>query len=624
MNGGRIRPGDIDDLRERTDIVEIISEHVQLKKAGRLFKGLCPFHDEKTPSFVVDPVKQVYHCFGCREGGNVYNFLMKKEGLEFREAVEKLAQREGYQLHYEGVDRDYRKREGRKEKLYRLHQLACDLYRKMLHSSGGSRAREYLAGRGLKEETWKLFSVGYAPGKWDFLYRRAVQNGFTPQEIMESGLFVRSEKGVYDRFRDRIIFPIEDQQDRIVGFGGRIIDQGEPKYINSPETLIYVKSKHLYNLNRARREIMREGYAIVVEGYTDVIFLHQAGIKNVVATLGTALGEEHFRLLSRITEKVILAFDADTAGMGASERGMAYHQDFNLDIRVMVMPSGFDPADFVVEEGRDKFLQAAGKSVPLVEFCLEKRLSSYDPRDLPSRQRGVVRALEFLAGLQGEMNMDRLVAQVADWADIDYLVVMDNLKRLQKSRSRQVMGRGRESDVGVGALEGYIRTEREILRTLLNFPIYIDEYYGWIDVELFQDPLCKNLVTSIVGMYEEGEIPQAKKEGGALESGERDGFIHKLLERLEGEREKRLAISLLFDAENRYEGMDEQVLRRGLEDLFSKLKGFCLERQIRTLKKELEELVSRSARDHEQEARLAREIHELETLRMSFREGPES
>ncbi|MDI7252305.1 MAG: DNA primase, partial [Actinomycetota bacterium] len=291
MAGGRIRDEDIERLREQVDIVEVISEYVQLKKAGRLFKGLCPFHDEKTPSFMVDPAKQLYHCFGCGEGGDVFTFLRKREGLGFREAVERLASRVGFTLHYQGGARESGGPDSRRARLYRINQWAAEVYhRVLLEGEEGEAARRYLKSRGIDEESVCIFGLGFAPPRWDFLYRQAMRRGFEVQDFLASGLGLRGEKGVYDRFRGRVIFPIRDLQDRVVAFGGRTLGDEQPKYLNSPETPVYVKSRHLYALNLSRREIVKEGFAVLVEGYTDVILLWQHGIRNVAATLGTALG----------------------------------------------------------------------------------------------------------------------------------------------------------------------------------------------------------------------------------------------------------------------------------------------------------------------------------------------
>lgn len=606
MAAGRIREQDIDALRERADIVEVISEYVQLKKAGRYMKGLCPFHDEKTPSFSVDPIKQLYHCFGCAEGGNVYSFIMRKEGLEFREAVERLAQRTGFQLHYEGVDQEYRKQEGRKERLVRLHRLAVDTYSEYLYAQGGDKARQYLEARGLEETIWKDFGLGYAPAQWDFLYRRAVQGGFTPQEIGESGLFVKGERGVYDRFRDRVIFPIEGTRDEVIGLGGRIIDQGTPKYMNSPETAIYVKSRNLYSLNRARREIMRLGYVIIVEGYTDVIFLWQAGIRNAVATLGTALGEEHFRLLSRLTNQVILAFDADSAGLDASERGLAFLTKFNLDFRVLRLPAGKDPADFARESGKDEFLQLKEESRNIVEFVVQKTLDSFDPADLATRQRGIENTINLILSLNVQLSTDNLLKKVADWAGSDYRTVQDYYNRMNRKKAGQEHGQPKRDSMLTGQLANDMRVERDVLGILLQNPWLIDEYYSWLDEDHFYQASSRQLIKAMEAMYEEGK--GYNPDRGA------ETFAHELIEHLENKESRNLAISLLFKEEVGGEA-DEEKLQLQLRDLFSGLKDFYLERQIRDLKKELGDLTTRTQRDHELEAGISREIFDLEKQR---------
>lgn len=603
---GRIREEDIDDLREKADIVEVISDYVQLKKAGRLFKGLCPFHDEKTPSFMVDPAKQLYHCFGCGEGGNVYTFLMKKEGLAFREAVERLASRVGYTLHYEGVSRERVEAEGRKERIYRLNGWAAELYHRVLtEGDAGREAMDYLASRGFGEEAVKTFSLGYAPKQWDFLYRRAMRKGFSAEDFLGAGLGARGERGIYDRFRGRIIFPIRDLQDRVVAFGGRILGEGNPKYLNSPETTVYVKSRHLYALNLSRREIVREGYAILVEGYTDVIGLWQAGIRNVAATLGTALGEEHFRLLSRLTEKVVLAFDADAAGLGASERGLEFLDKFNLDLRVIILDEGTDPADFVRERGAEEFRRRVKESVPLLDFCLDKILGTHDPRDTNSRIKGVNKALRLLADLAGDFGQEPHLKRVADWSGTDYSRIFNLYSRFTKTKGGAIHAASSPSPADVFP---HLRAERELLRLLLHHPYMVEKAVLEIDASLFEDEAARGLARFLLERWEEtaGEGLRGRNAARVVES-------------IPSGKARNLATSLILEPSGYVDNIGKEDVEKIYRDLSTSLKEFYIERQIRSKKKDLERLSLSPRRDHDLERELSEEIYSLERLKRELR-----
>lgn len=617
MASGLIRQQDIEELRERADIVEVISDYVQLKKAGHHLKGLCPFHDEKTPSFHVDPVRQLFHCFGCGEGGNVYGFLMKKEGLDFREAVERLAQRYGFRLHYQGVDGERRRREGRRERLMALHRLAVERYTAQLHGPGGERARLYLRERGMEERAWREFRLGYAPDRWDFLYRLAVQGGFEPREMAESGLFVRGERGFYDRFRGRLIFPIENLQGEVIGLGGRVLGTGEPKYLNSPETPLYVKGKNLYNLNRARREILGEGFAIIVEGYTDVIFLWQAGIRNVVATLGTALGEEHFRILSRLTDRVILAFDADTAGLDASSRSMAFLESFNLDLRVVVIPEGKDPADYVLEAGKEGFMKLIRESKGLLEFSIDKTLSSFDPREVDSKKRGIKKSIDVLLNLNAELVADELLGRIADWAGVERARVSSYYQRRLQERAGKE--RGRRPPEKSDTLSGEEAAADQALKILLGHPWMVDQFFSQLDEELFPGRGQAGLVRAMLEMYGEGRLPTLE-EGGDEE--DRVRVVHELMGRLEGEDARREVASLVMGGEMEEEdGATPEQLMARMSGLLNTLRYFLLTRRIDELRRDYQRMISSPDRDHLREQRISQELIELQRMRESMKEG---
>lgn len=635
MARGRIRDEDIERLREQVDIVDVISDYVQLKKAGRLFKGLCPFHDEKTPSFMVDPAKQLYHCFGCGEGGNVFTFLRKKEGLEFREAVERLASRVGFTLHYQGVSGEAAGAESRRARLYRINQWAADAYHRLLvEGEVGRKAREYLASRGIGEEAVRQFRLGYAPASWDFLYRQAMRSGFEAADFLAVGLGLQGEKGTYDRFRDRVIFPILDLQDRVIAFGGRTLGDAQPKYLNSPETAVYVKSRHLYALNLARREIVSRGYAVLVEGYTDVICLWQAGVRNAVATLGTALGEEHLRLLSRLTQKVILAFDADRAGIGASERGLDFYGDFDLDLRVMLLAEGMDPADFIAAEGPEEFLRRVERSVPLVDFCVERALREHDPADTNSRLRGVRKAVHLVAGLGRDIDHERYIKEIADWAGSGYQAVYELYERA-RGRKTGPAGTTVAAERNI-AVPPQLRAERELLRLLLHHPYMIARVEEGLDLALFEDSDSRNILEALLeasGKYgggdagrpdfgeenrgDEGEGPGGVSGEGQGGAGER--LVSAAVERLQSERLRNMATSLIFDESGNLGNMDAEEALVMYNDLLASLKELYFERQIRRLKKELETLSSAPRRDHEREQELSEEIYALERLKRQVR-----
>ena len=415
----RIRQEDVEAVRERTDLVRLIQQYVALKKAGRQFSGLCPFHTEKTPSFSVDPAKQVYYCFGCGKGGNAFHFLQEVETLTFPEAVERLAGQAGVSLRYEGVSPGERRQASRRQALYRANARAGELYHRMLVEGREAEvARRYLAGRGVTQDSVAAFDVGFAPGYPDFLLRR-MSRDFSPEILIEAGLAMKDPRGgVRDRFRNRITFPIHDLSGNAVGFGARLLEGDGPKYLNSPETPVYRKGELLYNLHRAKGEVTRAGRAFVVEGYTDVIALHQAGIPTGVATCGTALGEGHFRLLSRFSRAAVLCFDADEAGARAAERAHGLFEQFGLEVAVLILPAGRDPADFVADDGGEAFERLADRATPVVEYMLERAIRQADLTSPEGKARAVRLGLPVVVGLKDPVLRGQYAGRLADLAGV--------------------------------------------------------------------------------------------------------------------------------------------------------------------------------------------------------------
>jgi DNA primase len=435
----RIRQEDVEAVRERTDLVRLIQQYVALKKAGRQFTGLCPFHTEKTPSFSVDPAKQVFYCHGCGKGGNAYHFIQDIEGLTFPEAVERLAGQAGVALRYEGVSPGERRQASRRQALHRANQRAAELYHRMLAEGREAEvARRYLEGRGITSESAAEFAIGFAPGYPDFLLRRLARD-LSPELLIEAGVAMKDARGgVRDRFRNRITFPIHDLSGNAVGFGARLLEGDGPKYLNSPETPVYRKGELLYNLHRAKGEVTRAGRAFVVEGYTDVIALHQAGIPTAVATCGTALGEGHFRLLSRFCRAAVLCFDADEAGARAAERAHGLFEEFALEVAVLILPAGKDPADFVLSEGAEAFERLADQATPLVEYMLRRSVRDVDLSTPEGKARAVRQALPVVTGLKDEVLRGQYAARLADLVDVSATEV-----RLEVERSGAAGNGGR-------------------------------------------------------------------------------------------------------------------------------------------------------------------------------------
>ena len=386
---GRIRDEDIQALRERADIALVIGDYTSLKRAGTRLKGLCPFHQEKSPSFTVDPGRGMFHCFGCNEGGDVYHFLQKVEALSFPEAVERLARISGFELTYEELSPGQRKALGRRTRLVEALEEAAAYFARQMDGAEAEPARAYLAGRGITPDAARHFRLGWAPDSWDALTRHLQSAGFASQEIADAGLASQGRQGLIDRFRGRVIFPILDSGGRdVVAFGGRVIpgvelktggrDGAPPKYINSSETEVYRKSSTLYALNWARAEIQRRDTVLVVEGYMDVIGLHLAGVRHAVATCGTALTEEHFRLMEKFARRVLLALDADDAGFNAAEKARAMAEATGMrEVSVLPLPDGKDPADLAAD-GQEAVEAALHHVKSAVEFQIEHLLRGAD------------------------------------------------------------------------------------------------------------------------------------------------------------------------------------------------------------------------------------------------------
>jgi DNA primase len=520
---GRIRQDDVEAVRERSDIVKVISGYLQLKKAGAdRFVGLCPFHHEKTASFSVSPSKQVYYCFGCGEGGNVFRFLEKMENLSFAETVEKLAADAGIVLRYEGQSQADRRSSGRKQALAKSLADAARLYERMLvDGQEGADARKYLAGRGISKESVERFGVGYAPGYPDFLLKRLTK-AYSAELLVEAGLVAKDAGGALrDRFRGRITFPIHDLSGNAIGFGGRLLagpnaPPNAAKYVNSPETPLYRKGRVLYNLNRAKPDITRDNRVFLVEGYTDVIALDQAGVGSAVATCGTALGEEHVQLLSRFAGRAVLAFDSDEAGARAAERAYQFHERYPLDLSVLVLPEGLDPADFVPRHGGQAFLALLDQAVPLVEYMLDRTILGRDLASLEERAHAVQAGVAIVGGLEDPVRRQEYARLLAGKVGVGESAVLLELDRFVRAGPGGDAVRPREaSRVPPGQ-----KVEREALKLLIQSPELCAARIGSLQDDHFPTPGYRkafDLIRRTPGPREEsasGLVARAQEERG--------------------------------------------------------------------------------------------------------------
>jgi DNA primase len=397
----------LEEIRNRCDIVDIISEYVHLKPAGKGFKGLCPFHGEKTPSFMVSPEKQLFHCFGCGEGGNVFNFLMKYEKISFFEAVKMLAKKSGVSLPVDEEKENFLNRQ--KERLYKLNNLAANYYRECLFKTNqGKKIINYLKKRGINDTSVEKYRLGSAPPDWDSLTNfLKKKEGYSYEELIKARIINKSKiEGKYiDYFRDRIIFPIFNLSGRVIGFGGRVLDDSLPKYINSPETLVYNKGSNLYGLNFAKENIRKKDYIIIVEGYTDVLITQQNGFNNVAASLGTALTTRQIDLIKRFTDMVLIAYDADSAGNMATLRSLDLLVQAGLDVNVIDLPQGYDPADFLIKKGRKPFQNLIDRSLSLIDYKLKLLYSKYSIKTIEGKVKVIKGILPTLSVIGNEVEL---------------------------------------------------------------------------------------------------------------------------------------------------------------------------------------------------------------------------
>ena len=489
---GRIRDVDVTYVRDHSPIDDVVGEYVQLKGAGGgQKKGLCPFHDEKTPSFHVTPSRGYFHCFGCQTGGDVIAFVMKMDHLTFTETIERLAERIGYQLTYEQGSGGVKAPAGQRSRLIAAHAAAVTFYREQLQLPEAAHARDLLVKRGFDRIACDDFEVGYSPDQWDSLTKFLRGQGFTIEELMLAGLAKEGQKGPIDRFRNRLMWPIRDISGDVVGFGARKLasdeeDQG-PKYLNTPETPIYKKSQVLYGLDRAKKEIAKKRQAVIVEGYTDVMAAHLAGITTAVATCGTAFGDEHIRILRRLLMdddafrgEVIFTFDGDAAGQKAALRAFGDDQKFVTQTFVAVEPSGMDPCELRQHHGDAAVRDLIARRVPLFEFAIKSAIKQYDLTNADGRVSALNAAAPLIGKIRDTSLRPEYARSLAGWLGMEVEVVTAAVKKSASKTTAVTSETPAVSNWRPDPNEPLLALEREVLKARLQMPALVR---SWRDIE---------------------------------------------------------------------------------------------------------------------------------------------
>ncbi len=510
----------IQEVQHAADILEIVSESVALKKTGKNYQGLCPFHAEKTPSFSVNPGKQIFYCFGCGIGGNVFSFLMKKEGMGFPEAVRELAKRYGVQLPEPRLTPEQKRRIGEREQMLGVNRMAAAFFHQCLLGAGGDAARKYLHGRGFTDETIVRFHIGCAPDGWDHL-SRFLMSKKVPLEIAKKvGLVAprKSGNGYYDAFRNRVIFPIANAGKQVLGFGGRVLGEGHPKYLNSPETPVYNKRRSLYGIDQARQAAREMETVFVVEGYLDLLAMHQHGISNCVATLGTALTVEHTGLLRGLvgaSGRVVLVFDSDAAGISASERSIAVFSSGYVNAHILVLPDGHDPDSFLFASGAEAFHAASQRSLDAVSFLMESAVKRHG-MSLEGRLRAMEDMKKPLAAIEDQVARSLYVKTLSERLGIDEMAVSQKIFEVAaQGGSREGAGvssrpwSSGQLKGGGACVGGRIRMERQIVAMMLRFSSIVEAVLARDLLSLFEDKTLRLLGGEVAKRREGTGAPAA-------------------------------------------------------------------------------------------------------------------
>ncbi|MFN3301897.1 MAG: DNA primase [Patescibacteria group bacterium] len=585
----------IDEIKSKLDIVEVISEYVRLTPAGSNLKALCPFHKEKVPSFFVSPEKQIWKCFGCGKGGGIFDFIMEIEGVDFPQALRILAKKAGVTI----KTYDYHLTSKRTKILDICREAAYFYHWFLLNTKSAQEARDYLKERKIEKMTIKEWQIGYAPNEWRVLYQYLIKKGYKPKDIEEAGLIIsrtdlpiKTDEGYYDRFRGRIIFPINDIFGNVIGFSGRILPSLEneetPKYINTPETLIYNKSKTLYGLDKAKLEIKKRNYAILVEGNFDVIVAHQAGTKNTVAVSGSALTLSQIKILKRYSSNLILAFDVDPSGQASTKRGIDLALSQEMNLKVLTLPIGKDP-DECIKKDKVAWFKAIKEAQPIMEYYFTSAFKDFDPAKVSDQKRVVKDLLPVIAKIGNLIEQDFWLKKLSEKAKVSYEVLRESLKKMTKEEKE-------DEEIIPPKKDQELEIQERFLGLLIKFPEQISSFYEELDEEIFTDERLKKILSHL-----------KKKYGLVLLENKKINF-EEFKKDLEPEISQQIDF-LVLAIEKDFIDVDKKIIDKELEFLFRRLKKGFITKKLNLMIEDLK--IAEKENDKEKIIKISEEINKL-------------
>jgi DNA primase len=570
----------VSEIRDRASILEVVSDYITLKKAGKNHRGLCPFHSEKTPSFMVNEEKQIFHCFGCNAGGDVFTFLMKVANFSFPQAVEELAKRYGVSLPTRELSPAKKKEVAKWEILFQINQVAAEYFHDLLcRRREGEEGRRYLAQRGLNEKIIKEHQLGYALDRWDGLVQHLREKKVPLELARELGLiFPKKREGWYDAFRGRIVFPIFDLHQRVAGFGGRLIREGDPKYLNSPESSIYHKGEILYGLLVAKGYIPEKECAMIVEGYFDLLTLHQFGLKHSVATLGTALTAQHVRILKRYTRNLVTVFDSDQAGIQASLRALPLFLAEEVEGKVVLLPEDEDPDGFLRKGNVEDFEKRVTQAVPLIDFFFERLMKTHEVKSIDGKVKAAEEGMALIDKIPNVIRKNLYAKTLAERLELPESLLT---QRLQFSPADRIKA---ERDLKKGSIErNFPKAEEMMVRLMIHYPELIPAITKGGILKEFESPVLQRMAEALEGLYQKRgrldltealecfeedlkeRLSQFAFQESDLRAGDREKILKDCMQKIRKKRLRKDESNIL----KRIKEAEKQPKGQGLKDLLT-------------------------------------------------------